>query len=288
MGFYHPSTLVKDALRHGVEIRPIDVDRSGWRCRWEDRVPASKGQRAGGAPPAGCRPSGALRLGLRFVRGLRRSSGAAIEAARAAGPFRSPEDLVRRAELRSDELEALAAVGGLASFGLTRRAALWQVARLARPAGPLLDQLSDAAPSPLPEMSSLEETLADYHGASITLGPHPIAYLRAGLKQRGVTAAADLPRLQHGARVTTAGSIIVRQRPGTAKGLLFMTLEDETGMCQAIITPDLLEEHRKLLVGATGLAVEGVLQKRDGSLSVKAERFWALDDLAKTPSHDFR
>jgi error-prone DNA polymerase len=137
-------------------------------------------------------------------------------------------------------------------------------------------------------MSALEETLADYRGAQITLGPHPIAYLRAGLRKRGVTAAADLPKLDHGARVTTAGSIIVRQRPGTAKGLLFMTLEDETGMCQAIITPDLLAEHRKLLVGATGIAVEGILQKRDGSLSVKAERFWALDDLAKTPSHDFR
>jgi error-prone DNA polymerase len=179
-------------------------------------------------------------------------------------------------------------VGALASFGLTRRAALWQVARLARPAGPLLDQLGDPAPSPLPEMSPLEETLADYHGASITLGPHPIAYLRAGLRERGVTAAADLPKLENGARVTTAGSIIVRQRPGTAKGLLFMTLEDETGMSQAIVTPDLLEQHRKLLVAASGLAVEGVLQKRDGSLSVKAERFWPLDDLARTPSHDFR
>ncbi len=279
MGFYHPSTLVQDALRHGVDIRPIDVDRSGWRCRWEDRAlaPAPKPQAAG-----------ALRLGLRYVRGLRRAAGEAIETARAAGPFRSPEDLVRRADLRADELEALAAVGALASFGLTRRAALWQVARLARPAGPLLDDLSDPAPSPLPEMSSLEETLADYHGASITLGPHPIAYLRAGLRERGVTAAADLPKLPNGARVTTAGSVIVRQRPGTAKGLLFMTLEDETGMSQAIVTPDLLEEHRKLLVGASGLAVEGVLQKRDGSLSVKAERFWPLDDLARTPSHDFR
>jgi len=149
-------------------------------------------------------------------------------------------------------------------------------------------KLADAAPSPLVEMTALEKTLADYHGAEITLGPHPIAYLRAGLARRGVTAAADLPKLANGARVTAAGSIIVRQRPGTAKGLLFMTLEDETGMCQAIITPALLDEHRKLLVGATGLAVEGVLQKRDGSLSVKAEKFWPLDDLARTPSHDFR
>jgi error-prone DNA polymerase len=279
MGFYHPATLIKDAQRHGVLIRPVDVDRSGWRCRWEERDPLEV--KAG-------RPKGAVRLGMRFVRGLRKSAGLAMEEERSRGPFTSAEDLVRRCELRAGELEILANVGALASFGLTRRAALWQVARLSRPAGPLFDDHADPEPSPLPEMTAVEETLADYGGAQLTLGPHPLAYMREGLRKNGVLTAADLDRCQNGDRVRTAGSVIVRQRPGTAKGLLFLTLEDETGMSQAIVSPDLLKEHRKLIVGSPGLAVEGVLQKRDGTISVKAEKFWALKDLARVPSHDFR
>ncbi|MEA2693438.1 MAG: error-prone polymerase [Acidobacteriota bacterium] len=279
MGFYHPATLIKDAQRHGVEIRPVDVDTSGWRCRWEERDPAEV--KAG-------KPKGAVRLGLRFVRGLRKGAGLAIETERAKGRFETAEDLVRRCELRAGELEILANVGALASFGLSRRAALWQVARLSRPAGPLFDDLPDPEPSPLPEMTPVEETLADYGGVQLTIGPHPLAYMREALKKNGVVTAADLARCSNGDRVRTAGSVIVRQRPGTAKGLLFLTLEDETGMSQAIVSPDLLKEHRKLIVGSPGLAVEGVLQKRDGTISVKAEKFWSLQDLARVPSHDFR
>ena len=115
-----------------------------------------------------------------------------------------------------------------------------------------------------------------------------MAYARAGLDRRGVVTAAELPRLESGRRVRTAGSVIVRQRPGTAHGMLFLTLEDETGMSQAIVTPDLLRENRTLIVGQAGLIVEGVLQKRDGSVSVRAERFWPIAELAQTPSHDFR
>jgi error-prone DNA polymerase len=279
MGFYHPATLIKDAQRHGVLIRPVDIDASGWRCRWEERSPLEV---------AAGKPKGALRLGMRFLRGLRKSAGLAIEEERGKGPFTSAEDLVRRCELRPGELEILANVGALASFGLTRRAALWQMARLSRPAGPLFDDHGDPEPSPLPEMTQVEETIADYGGAQLTLGPHPLAYMREALRRNGVLTATDLERCQNGDRVRTAGSVIVRQRPGTAKGLLFLTLEDETGMSQAIVSPDLLKEHRKLIVGSPGLAVEGVLQKRDGTISVKAEKFWALKDLAQVPSHDFR
>ncbi|HXO19929.1 MAG TPA: OB-fold nucleic acid binding domain-containing protein, partial [Thermoanaerobaculia bacterium] len=275
MGFYHPATLVKDAARHGVDIRPVDVDRSGWRCRWEDRREPK-------------RPTGALRLGLKYVRGLRRASAETIEAERGKAPFAGIEDMVRRCRLQEDELATLASVGALASFGLTRRAALWQAARLARPAGPLLDRLPEPEPSPLPEMTPVEETLSDYHGVQLTLGPHPLSYLREGLRKNGVVTAADLVRHRDGERVRTAGSVIVRQRPGTAKGLLFLTLEDETGMSQAIVSPDLLQKHRRLIVGSSGLAVEGVLQRRDGTISVRAERFWGLRDLAEVPSHDFR
>ncbi|MGH9361706.1 MAG: OB-fold nucleic acid binding domain-containing protein, partial [Thermoanaerobaculia bacterium] len=194
----------------------------------------------------------------------------------------------RRCGLREPELETLAAIGALAPFGISRRAALWQVARIARPAGPLLDGLEDRDPSPLPEMTPPEETLADFDGTQLTLGPHPVAYLREALRRKGVVAAVDLPRYRHGDRVRVAGSVIVRQRPGTAKGLLFITLEDETGMSQAIVQPELLRKHRRLVVGASGLVVEGVVQKRDGTISVRGERFWGLHDLAAaTPSHDF-
>jgi error-prone DNA polymerase len=285
MGFYHPATLVKDAQRHGVEIRPVDVQTSGVKCRWEDRVlqEGMRDARTGLVPPAG-----AIRLGFRFVRGLRSRAAAAIEEEQAKAPFADSEDLVRRCDLHENELQVLAASGALAGFGLTRRAALWQVARLGRPAGPLLDRLTDPEPSPLPEMTPSEETMADYGTTQLTLGPHPLTYFREQLEKKGVTPAARLDNLPNGARVRTAGSVIVRQRPGTAKGLLFLTLEDETGMSQAVVSPDLLREHRKLIVGSPGLLVEGILQKRDGTISVKGEKFWSLKDLVAVPSHDFR
>jgi error-prone DNA polymerase len=284
MGFYHPATLVKDAERHGVEIRPVDVQSSGVACRWEDReLREGERDRNGRAPAVG-----ALRLGLRFVRGLRGKAALSIESEAAKAPFADAGDLVRRCDLQESELQKLAAVGALASLGLSRRAALWQVARLAKPAGPLLDHLPDPEPSPLPEMTQVEETQADYQGVQLTLGPHPLTYMRDMLTKKGVTPADALIKLPNGAKVRTAGSVIVRQRPGTAKGLLFITLEDETGMSQAVVPPDLLIAHRRLIVGSPGLVVEGILQKRDGTVSVKGEKFWSLKELVAVPSHDFR
>jgi error-prone DNA polymerase len=293
MGFYYPATLIKDAQRHGVEVRPIDVNHSGWRCRWEE----------GG--------NGAARLGLRFVKGLRKEAGETIEWAQERRAFSSAEDLVRRCRLRREELDVLAEVGALASLGSTRRGALWQVARASRPAGPLFEkegpgqwdlglglphpprtqdpsQEGEGQASPLPEMSPFEETLSDYAGTGMTTGPHPLQHLRPSLNRQGVTPASDLQRVPNGKRVRTAGAVTVRQRPGTAKGILFLTLEDESGMSQAIVMPDLLQEHRQLIVRSPGLVVEGVLQKRDGTLSIKADRLWRLPDLAEAPSHDFR
>jgi error-prone DNA polymerase len=285
MGFYHPATLVKDAQRHGVEVRPVDVQTSGLLCRWEDRAlrEGERDPRTGTAPAAG-----AIRLGFKFVRGLRGRAALSIEAEAAKAPFADAGDLVRRCDLHEDELQKLASVGALAALGLSRRAALWQVARLAKPAGPLLDRLPDPEPSPLPEMTPVEEVQADYGGAQLTLGPHPVSYMRELLAKKGVTPAAGLAALPNGARVRTAGSVIVRQRPSTAKGLLFLTLEDETGMSQAVVPPDLLQQHRKLIVGSPGLLVEGILQKRDGTISVKGEKFWSLKELVAVPSHDFR
>ena len=291
MGFYHPATLVRDAQRHGVEIRPIDVQSSGWRCRWEDRSTGGAGEPGAASPTRPSPPArraGAIRLGLRFVRGLRSRSGLVVEEEQARAPFADLGDFTGRCALQAGEIETLASIGALSCFGLSRRGALWQTARLVRPAGPLLAELPEPEPSPLPEMSPAEETQADYGGTQMTLGPHPLSYRREQLRRRGIVTAADLVRYRHGDLVRTAGAVIVRQRPGTAKGLLFLTLEDETGMSQAIISPDLLQQHRQLIVGSPGLVVEGKLQKRDGSISVRGERFWAIEEMLAVPSHDFR
>ncbi|HVR44665.1 MAG TPA: error-prone DNA polymerase, partial [Thermoanaerobaculia bacterium] len=289
MGFYHPATLVKDAQRRGVEVLPIDVQRSGWMSRWE---------------------GGGMRLGMRFVRGLREAAGREVEREQAVRPFRDPDDLARRCRLRDDPMRKLAGAGALASFGLTRRAALWQAAKAAKDPGPLFDQTASAdrrkdraapagspldsafsvlppSPSPLPEMSPFEETLADYGAMEMTTGPHLMQHYRAELRGRGILSAAELAALRSGARVTTAGAVIVRQRPGTAKGFVFLTLEDESGMAQAIVHPDLFRENRAIIVGSPGLVVEGILQNDTGQPSVRAERLWPIEQFAPVPSHDF-
>jgi error-prone DNA polymerase len=282
MGFYHPATLVKDAERHGTPPLPIDVNRSGWGCRVE-----KVGRRLG------------VRLGMRFVRGLRGSSGDAIATEAAKGPFRGARDLARRCALREDELTALAHSGALASIpdgsrgpgqasGLSRRSALWQAAAAGKDPGPLYDALDDGSSSPLAEMSRFEETVADYATSAMTAGPHLIAYYRSMLRQQEVCSAEELSRHRDGDLVRMGGAVVVRQRPGTAKGFVFLSLEDETGMAQAIVRPDLFREHRALIVGSPGLVVEGRLQKTDGTLSVKAERFWRLPDVPEMRSHDFR
>ena len=136
-------------------------------------------------------------------------------------------------------------------------------------------------------MSRGDETLADYDSMQLTTGPHLIQYFRTQLKHDNVLSALDLKHIPNGNRVTTAGAVIVRQRPGTAKGFVFLTLEDETGMSQAIVHPNLFREHRSLIVSSPGLIVEGILQSTDGQCSVKAERFWPLDGMSDIASHDF-
>ncbi len=282
MGFYHPATLVREAQRAGSVVLPIDVNESGVRCRWQDRPENAGEPERPGEPP----PSGAIRLGLRYVKGMRREAAERIEAEQAARRFASIEDLAERCRLRRDELTALASLGALPGSG--RRAALWQAAQVEKSKGPLFADLTTATPSPLDEMTPMEETAADFAVASITTGPHPMEYYRRALDRRRVVPAAALPDQPAGRRVRTAGSVIVRQRPGTARGLLFLTLEDETGMSQAVVMPDQLKKHRRTIVSSSGLIVEGVLQKKDGSLSVKADRFWPIDRLERIPSHDFR
>jgi error-prone DNA polymerase len=264
MGFYHPATLVKDAQRHGVEVFPIDVNHSGWMCRWEKY---------------------GVRMGLRFIKGLREASAKRIEA---AAPFTSTEDLAVRCRLRDDQLTKLAYAGALGSLGLTRRGALWQASKAAKPAGELFEnRAGDDTGAPLKDMSTVEETMADYQAMEITTGPHLLEHFRSRLKKDNVISAADLKRLPTGRRVTTAGAVIVRQRPGTAKGFVFLTLEDETGLSQAIVSPSLFSEQRSTILSYSGLVVEGILQNTDGQCSVKAEKFWPLPGVGDVPSHDF-
>ncbi len=345
MGFYHPATLVKDAQRRGVHFAPIDVETSGWDCRIET--------------------DGRVRLGLRYVAGLREPVGRAIEAsvlapshpparcpkcgcddasllevqgsgirgqesgglapgpqplAPGSGPlvpdpwscfcnlcahdwtepaepprkFSSIEDLIRRTGVRRDELAVLAEIGALAGYGYDRRAALWQIEKAVRPEGELFEaatRAGQAVPdsSPLPSMTGVERMSADYAGTGLTIGPHPMTWHRDALALKGVLRAVDLPRHRPGRRVRVAGCVITRQRPGTAKGFVFLTLEDETGISNVIVRPDVYEEQRVTVVEAPFVIVEGLLQQEDGVTAVRAERVHRLE--GPTPpveSHDFR
>ena len=267
MGFYHPFTLVKDGQRHGVRFRSVDVTRSERPCTLED---------------------GEVRMGLAYVRGVRAEAADRVVAERASRPFASLQDFADRTAMRRDEQRMLAEVGALNAFGLTRRSALWQVERAGRPRGPLLrDVEPDGGPLPVPEMDLAERLGSDLHGTGLTLGPHPVSLHREVLRSRGARRADELPRLSDGDRVRVAGAVICRQRPGTARGFLFLTLEDETGLVNVIVRPDLFLRERATLVGAAFLEIAGVLQGKDG-LSVRAVAVReALAGAPATPAREF-
>jgi error-prone DNA polymerase len=269
MGFYHPATIVRDALRRGQAVRPVDVAVSDLRATVED---------------------GAVRLGLLQVRGLREAAAARLVAARRTRPFESVDDLVARAGLTGEEVAALAEAGALGSFGLRRRAALWQAARVARPAGPLFaGRAPGADPSPLREMTPAERLVADYRITGVTVGPHPMALRRGDWARLGVTPAAALAGGATGQRIRVAGAVVVRQRPGTAKGVVFLSLEDETGIANVIVRPALFERARATLVHEPFLLVDGILQHEDGVTAVRATAVRPLAvSAAAVPSHDFR
>jgi error-prone DNA polymerase len=273
MGFYSPATLVKDAQRHGLKVKPIDITKSDWLCTLE---------------------AGAMRVGLRYVRGLRESAAHAIVKARGRGPFTSVDDLALRVpELQKRELIVLAEVGALNFLHrdqrIHRRDALWQVERASRRTGPLLERIEEPdRSSPLAQMTSEERLIADFTGTGLTVGPHPMAYYRNDMNSMGVLRAIDLANAGNGTYVRVAGAVIARQRPGTAKGFVFLSLEDETGISNAIITPDVFAQNRSTVVGSRFLLVEGRLQNVDNVVSVKADRMEILPvSQTAAPSHDF-
>ncbi|MCZ2155932.1 MAG: error-prone DNA polymerase, partial [Bryobacterales bacterium] len=275
MGFYAPATLVKDAQRHGVRVRPVCVQSSAVLCTLED--------------------DNTVRLGLRYVSGLRTTAALAIQEERFSnGPFRSLQDFTRRTRLQKEELDTLAEIGALNPLDvkLHRREALWQVAKFGKPAGPLLEEDSDEGvgsdSSPLAAMSALERLEADFRGTNLSVGPHPMRYLREALHSRGIATAASLRHRRNGSRVKIAGIVIVRQRPLTAKGIVFLSLEDETGVSNIIVWPQLFEEQRLLWTTEPFVLIEGTLQNQDGVIHVKAESVERLTSPRYAPvSHDF-
>jgi error-prone DNA polymerase len=342
MGFYQPFTLVKDAQRHGLKVRPVDVTRSDWLCTIEEEWREGEG---------GTEKELVLRLGLRYVKSLSEQSGTAIVREREKQAFLSIDDLHNRVpDLRKDEMRKLAAVGalnfiqsrtgipachwsrssldinkdgkatnendacgtaslqtarsdrpdhpsGAAPLGTpveclsytNRRDALWQVERVARPAGELYEELHEMdGNSPLAPMTRPERMAADFRGTGLTIGRHPVAYHRADLDKLGACRAIDMQQMRDGSVVSVAGWVIVRQRPGTAKGFVFLTLEDETGVANVIITPQLFDKYRLVLVDHPFLLITGKLQNQDNVFSVKAKSVRALSfKVAAAPSHDF-
>ena len=282
MGFYHPSTIVKDAQRHGLKMLPMDVTRSDWKCTLE---------------PSAISHQPSVRLGLKYSRGLREPAGQALVRERSLAPFASIQDLARRVpELRKDELTTLAEIGalnaaasGVRDIQLHRRDALWQVERAVRWSGPLLDELPEIeGESPLAAMTREERLVADFRATGLTVGPHPMQYRRAEMKRMGIYSASDLAHLPNGRRLRIGGCVIARQRPGTAKGMMFLSLEDETGIANAIVAPDLLQKNRMLLISERFLMVEGILQNQDNVIHIRAEKVSPLRvTRAETVSHDF-
>ena len=283
MGFYQPATLIKDAQRHGLQFKPIDVTCSEWDCTLEEG-------------PQGLR----VRIGLRYVKTLRKETALEIVEQRNARPLASIEDLKQRVpQIQKDEFRALASVGALNFISgkapVHRRTALWQVESASRPCGPLFkaqQKVADAErfsfSSPLEPMNREERITADFRGTALTLGPHPLAQHRSRLDRQGVVPCSRLASLPDGTFVSVAGAVIARQRPGTAKGFVFLSLEDETGIANIIIAPPLFEKEHTTVVRRSFLIVRGTLQNQDGVISVKAGRIEPFVFLqTKMSSHDF-
>src|SRR4029077_14089260 len=277
MGFYTPATIVKDAQRHGVNVKPVCVMKSTWRCTVVD--------------------DNTFRLGLCVVNGLRLEHADQLVRQREDRPFDSLEDFKRRVTLSKDELRTLAELGALNCFSKHRRAAMWDVEETAHDdllgsagASPAVSRASRdthrelfregaeksgrGARAPLPPMTLPERVKADYDTMNLTMGPHPMKLLRENLPN--IWGAIDLPKAKHGATVQIAGNVICRQRPGTAKGFVFVSLEPETGVSNAIVDPDLFERFRLVITEEAFLLIEGEVENSDNVILIKAREIRPL------------
>jgi error-prone DNA polymerase len=258
MGFYAPAQIVRDAREHGVEIRPVCVVDSLWDTRLI-------GETTDGMLP--------LRLGLRIIHGVAAIEAARIIAAREAAPFRSVEDMWRRSGVPLATLEKLAKADAFHALGLNRRQALWAIRGLGEKPLPLLEAAERREqPVSLLPLTAGREVVEDYRATQLTLRQHPLFFLRGALARQRVIPCADLRRVRDGRRVEVAGIILVRQKPGSAKGVLFITLEDETGVANIILWPDRFEAQRTVVMSSAMISVTGVVQREGEVIHVIADR----------------
>jgi error-prone DNA polymerase len=324
MGFYSPATIINDARRHEVEVRPVDLAHSEWDSTLEASLEASRRHAPAALdsePPRSRAPAGspprrsesrvsemppaeeeglplhnravqppALRIGLRLVHGLGPKAREKLQTTLEEGPFQSVEDVMRRSGLGPPDLRVLAEAGAFETLWPGRRQALWELLRQARgDAGPLARRASEAV-APVQEMSALERIAADYRCVGLSSEGHPMEFLRTRLEDQGVLTAEGLRSRRSGDSVQVAGLAICRQRPGTAKGVMFVTLEDETGFSNFVVMPDVREAIQDTL-RAPLLLMEGVVENEQGVVNVLAKRARRLDlngDLGPSRSHDYR
>jgi error-prone DNA polymerase len=279
MGFYGPGQIVRDAREHRVEVRPVDVNHSAWDCTLEERSRAAHG------------PRHALRLGFRQVKGLKEAAMARLVAARAAGAFVDPADLQRRAALEVTQLERLAEADGFGSMGLDRRRALWAVKALRNTTLPLFDHAEAALPPgsnrpplhaearvDLVPMPLGEAVVEDYAWLRLSLKAHPCEVLRPMLTGERFWPCSAISDARDRQPFRTAGLVLIRQRPGSAKGVVFSTLEDETGIVNLVIWPKLLERYRPVVMAARLLGAEGQVQRQGQVIHLVAHRLFDLTD----------
>ncbi len=277
MGFYAPAQVVRDAREHGVEVRPVCVNASRWDCMLEPRRDDGRGL--------------AVRLGLRTVKGLENHHAGQLVAHRGEEPYSSVEEAWRRAGVPAAALERLAEADAFRGIGLDRRQALWQVRGLAGSVLPLF-AAADAgrlprpelveAPVPLAPMREGQEVVEDYRSVGLSLRQHPVTFLRAALRERGMVTCGELAHLRDGRRVAVPGIVLVRQKPGSAKGVMFITIEDETGVANLILWPDRYARQRRLVLSAGMIACHGRVQREGEVVHVITDRLEDLTDLLRS------
>jgi error-prone DNA polymerase len=287
MGFYSPSTLIGDARRHNVTVLPPDVNASRFECTVE---PHTQSQRHEAVTHAWEHPV-ALRIGLNQVHGIGEKHKDALNAERERGPYNDMREFVLRTQMPKDILESLASVGAFSCFGLERRAAFWDVQRLGNLSGAGALERGMTVDEPavaLPAMKKREEAAADYRGLGLSTRYQIMEFYRPQLEAMRVRRACDLRALPNRLVLKVAGVVTTRQRPGTAKGFVFTTMEDETGLINVIIRPDIYQRYRPIARDEPTVVVEGVLQKQDGHVNVLARRFWKLDSQGLADGLDSR
>jgi len=277
MGFYAPAQLVRDAQAHGIEVRPVDINHSRWDCTLEQtRNPRRF----------------AVRLGLKMVHGLANADGGLIPIMRAEQPFASIEDIWRRAGISVKTLKHLAEADAFGSLGVNRRDAIWTIEGLSDEVMPLFAAADERDRMIRPELIEPEvefvpmtegrEVVEDYRSKGLTLRRHPVTFLRQELTERRISTCEDLHRVRDGQRVTVAGLVLVRQKPGSAKGVTFMTIEDETDVANLVIWSAVFEKHRRLILSSGMIGCRGRLQREGGVTHLIAEHFLDLSDLLRS------